>query len=282
MTVIENLKNKGAGYCRNLALKMAKGIYISYIDGDDTIPSNFLMEMVHTIKDRDVAICDIITKLFNNSDVRVSCRFHEQNRIEAIDNSLAGSMCNKLCRKESLMKYPFMEGMINEDICVAIPVVLLSKNVFYTDKTYYNYIQHEKSVQNSKFTEKKLDAFKAVEITLQRLNNFPNIENVQEILVYHQLLSILYYEILNIPDSKERKLYLQLFATKINHYNLKKMPKIWNELNKKNFIFRWYYKRITKMIMKMKINNANFNISLFQLLKKIKKRRKLKITTVKQ
>ena len=53
---VYNQPNSGVSAARNLGLHHAQGEFISFIDGDDIVPSNFLETLLDTIQGTDMAI----------------------------------------------------------------------------------------------------------------------------------------------------------------------------------------------------------------------------------
>ena len=61
------------------------------------------------------------------------------------------------------------EGKVNEDLAVILPIIIKADKVAYNDKTFYNYIQRDNSIQNQSFSLKRFDIFYGVAETLKRL-----------------------------------------------------------------------------------------------------------------
>jgi glycosyltransferase involved in cell wall biosynthesis len=64
---IEFDKNEGAGNARNTGLRHASGNYVSFIDGDDWVDTNYYKTMLTDIKqeDADIAVSGILTEYDN-------------------------------------------------------------------------------------------------------------------------------------------------------------------------------------------------------------------------
>ena len=50
--ILQNKKNSGLSYTRNVGLDKATGDYISFIDSDDYIPENFYEELINSRKEK--------------------------------------------------------------------------------------------------------------------------------------------------------------------------------------------------------------------------------------
>ena len=268
--VIKNEKNSGAGYSRNKALEIATGKYVSFIDSDDYIENNFLEELIKSIKSNDLAVCDIYIRYDNKEmtdNLSIAC-LDESNKLTFINNGLAASPCNKLFKKDILLKYPFPEGIMNEDIAVVLPILINSKKIGYTNKTYYNYVQHKRSVQNSKLSDKRLDIFKSINILKNRveLNN-----EYLDAIIYNQLILFLIYVVPKCENKEMRLEFLKKF------YKLSKEYNVYNNVFYQEFLslqgkkHRIFYSLYIKFFSKNKCGLANLMITLYQCLLKRRK-----------
>jgi len=50
ITYVKNDMNRGPGYCRNVGLQMAKGMYVAFLDCDDYYHEKFLKETVNVLE----------------------------------------------------------------------------------------------------------------------------------------------------------------------------------------------------------------------------------------
>ena len=55
-----NVKSRGAGFARNLGIRMARGKFILVLDGDDFFESDFLLKLYDKAirTNADLVICD--------------------------------------------------------------------------------------------------------------------------------------------------------------------------------------------------------------------------------
>ena len=234
VTALKNEVNSGAGATRNKALTIAKYDYISFIDADDYIEDNFYKEMMGTIKKdkADVVVCDLFVRYEKepHKDIRQIAYNKSDKKLGYVDNGLAASPCNKIIKKDLLLKYPFAEGIMNEDIPTIIAILMKAKKISYNEETYYNYIQHEGSVQNSGLSEKRLNVFKALEVLEERVPNTKATKDYWDAITYNQLAMFFAYVIPKEKDKRNRKYILKEFNKLSKKYKLNKNP-LW-----KNFI----------------------------------------------
>mgnify|MGYP000295399446 FL=1 len=196
--LLQNEKNSGLAYTRNFGVKKATGKYIGFIDSDDYVAPDYYEVLAEKILNdkSDLVVNDIqlVDESGNNiGNVVKSCILDEVSKVSIIDNGLAASACNKLLRKDLLLKYPFLEGKINEDVASIIPIIVHSDKISYTDKAVYNYVQRHNSIQNSKFSEKRFDMFDSIKVCLGRISDDSNYETYRDIILLHQLLEIYIY-----------------------------------------------------------------------------------------
>ena len=204
---IKNEKNSGAGYSRNRALEVATYDYISFIDSDDFVEENFYEEMMGSLKKdkSDVSVCDIFVKYEDepHKNIRqIACNKNDK-KLCFVDNGLAASPCNKIIKKDLLLKYPFAEGIMNEDIPTIIAILIKAKKISYNENTYYNYVQHSGSVQNSKLSDKRLNVFKALDVLEMRIPRNKSNKVYWDAITYNQLCMFLLYV---IPKDRNKKL----------------------------------------------------------------------------
>ena len=290
--LLQNEKNSGLAYTRNFGVKKATGKYIGFIDSDDYVAPDYYEVLAEKILNdkSDLVVNDIqlVDESGNNiGNVVKSCILDEVSKVSIIDNWLAASACNKLLRKDLLLKYPFLEGKINEDVASIIPIIVHSDKISYTDKAVYNYVQRHNSIQNSKFSEKRFDMFDSIKVCLGRISDDSNYETYRDIILLHQLLEIYIYILIEINDEDERYNLISKFIDKLNEFGFK----IWNLKCLKSFIkrhrrkLRPYYYVLIKMLKSgnaRKINavinfKKNFRTNLKKLIGKNKENGKYTI-----
>lgn len=267
VTAIQNSKNSGAAYSRNVALEKAKYDLISFIDSDDYIEENYYELLINTLEKEkaDVVVCDIYVKFedVDGVNTRSQTCLNPKDKYKFIDNGLAASPCNKLFKKEDLLKYPFPEGIMNEDIATVLPILINAKKLSYNSETYYNYIQRKSSVQNSKVSKKRFDLFKSLDILEERIPRNDKNKRYWDAIIYNQIIPFLFYYLTKEKNSKIRKKYLKEYNLLSSKYNIKDNSLLSEFYNRQGIKHRLYYKGLIDFNTKGLYNLTNSLISFY-------------------
>lgn len=187
--ILNTEKKQMAGGARNIGIDNARGKFISFIDNDDWVDTDFLYHMTRALSDEDadIAICGVKREYDN---ARSSCVRYEYNtkniitgkfaisllsRVLDQDISISAIVCNKLFRSEFLKEggYRFFENCYNEDDIFIFTAFLDAKKVSITNETYYHQYQRKNSISRS-FNKKHIDdlffAFKEIKKELSSRN----------------------------------------------------------------------------------------------------------------
>lgn len=139
--------NQGVSAARNLALKHAKGEFVSFLDGDDIIPENYF-DMLVTAQDEsnaDVVCCDVVCV----RDEKETCRFAGENKvynqIQALNLLLSRKIinsgpCAKLFKANIIQDLFFPSLRVYEDILFVRDAFCNASKIAFTNKTEYRYI----------------------------------------------------------------------------------------------------------------------------------------------
>lgn len=269
----ENEKNSGAGFSRNFAVKKAKYDYVSFIDADDYVDDNFYDEMMSKMKKdkADVVACDI-KMIYDDSslDRLYCCCNYVPSKYNLINNGLAASPCNKIFKKEYLIKYPFAEGIMNEDIPCVLSIIANCKKVTYTDKTKYYYVQHSSSVQNSPLSDKKLDIFKAIDLFEERIRGNKEYNDFMEAIIFNQIVCFLLYVPIKEKNVFVRGKFLKKFNKYASKYQIRKNKFYYGLVNSKNLKTRLYYKVTNRLICNGFGYTASFVMCIYDLYRVLK------------
>ncbi len=271
--LFENKTNKGLAYSRNLGMKKATGEYLGFIDSDDYIAPDYYENLMASLinKKADLAICDMKLIYETKKEEIVKACNNPDNKLDFVNNGLAASACNKLFKKELIKKYYFEEGKINEDLAVVIPAIISATKIAYVENVFYNYIQREKSIQNSTFSDKRFEIFDGVKTTLSRIPQDEYYAKYKDAIIYNQLIVLFIYKIIKIEDFWLRKKYIKKFVTLSKDYAILSNNYLKDFLAHQAKKYQIFYKCIFKLSFTHFYLLANLMVSFSRIVKRIGK-----------
>ncbi|UYO45317.1 glycosyltransferase [Rhodopseudomonas palustris] len=170
--IIESPRKGMAGGARNLGIDRAKGRYISFIDSDDWIDTDFFHSMSSAL-DRSgaqIAVSGVKREYDSARSSAVRYKYCANNVIDgrfAIsllsrtldqDISISSIVCNKLFQASFIKKNAvrFIEGRHNEDDIFTFIAFSLAPHVNLVPEIYYHLFQRRNSSSRS-FSKKHID-----------------------------------------------------------------------------------------------------------------------------
>ena len=160
--------NQGVSAARNAGLEVAQGKYVSFVDGDDTIDKDFLLNLYNTIEIHGVDV--VFSKLFEkenfNQFLNILGREEIRNTLLRffIKDAQFYSVCNKLFSNSIIqrngLRFPY--GVkLGEDGHFNIQFLICSEKVFFFDYCGYHYREVDESATRNIFKHNYIQ--KAVE-----------------------------------------------------------------------------------------------------------------------
>ena len=160
--VIEQ-ENSGVSKARNNALEIMKGEYVTFVDGDDYLSTDFIEVLYNAISSTgaDISTCGHYRVNFNGELSRIYNLSDNPEDIilmdgkESLKNMFYGKICSassgsKLYHKKFFRHLRFPDYVMGEDTFVVYHAFRNASSIAHTNKAMYYYVQHEMSVTNNK------------------------------------------------------------------------------------------------------------------------------------
>lgn len=259
--------NGGQGSARNMALDIAKGQYIGFVDSDDWLEPDMYEYLYHAIKDNfaDISVCG--TYRTKNSMVipsYTSKTIQVMDTLETLKSFYDGKLFqvavwDKLYQRELWDEIRF-PNIFREDIFVTFKVLAKSKKTVHIGAAKYNYFIRNNSSEHQNYSDKFYNSVKAIDIQYEELKDlFPELK--ETIIDYGIKERIL--EIRQIILSGKSKQYKHLTQEMVSFLEKNKdgrpdVDKFVDEIknHRQRFCFKTYfdyyfvrnYKRILRVV----------------------------------
>ena len=239
-----HIENGGLSNARNTGVKESSTDWIVFIDSDDYYDHRaieYLVELRDKYRVDLVATPVIEVRDYENSDFLGDFREKYSGKLDrrtALEQMFYGNYVGthsggKLYKKEILLRFPYPNGMLYEDLALAYEHIASCENIAVSDLTLYKYYRRPGSIVNSKYSDRLLDFYKAMEWNrsyierdysgdrdMRRALNVRYVFNGLHI-VHAMLSSDMYAEV-----NKIRKEYIQYFKDVVPNSNVTRKNKM--------------------------------------------------------
>ena len=165
-------KNRGLSGARNVAIDIAKGEYITFIDSDDYIELD-MIEMLYKqicLHHAEMAVCGF-ESFFEDGTKKMSSfsdKVYVYTREQAFDcflfnGYLTPCICGKLYCINLWKNIRCPEGKLFEDQFTMYKLIDICNKIVYVSKPKYNYRKRKGSIGHSMFSEKTYDLYTAIQ-----------------------------------------------------------------------------------------------------------------------
>ena len=258
---IFNKENGGLASARNFGIKKAKGEYLFFVDSDDFVDENCLLDMYKKAEKTKVGmvICDYYKYFEDGYKKHIPIiPFFEKDNKKCSITSMPGAVC-KLIKREVFIdnEIEFLENHYFEDNAIMPYVCALCNDFIYIKKPYYYYLQRDGSILNQqKYNQKWEDIFASLDNLYSKFKDDNVIEKYKDELEYIYIEYLLHAANLKFIDFEEGLLNIK----KVSSVMRQKFPH-W----RKN-----YYYRKESIKYKIMVNLFYYNqIKLIKLIRSI-------------
>lgn len=180
-------KNGGLSEARNAGISIATGDYLTFIDSDDFIDSNYLKNFMDILSqnDSDLIITGIVDFYENDTNIEpnISEEFEVLSREQVfkkmlLQDDIDVNATAKLYKKAIFENIKYPVGELYEDIKIIYDIVESADTIIFSKYKGYFYLQRIDSIMYSNMSSKKLMLLDTVE-RLKTLicEKYPNIKN---------------------------------------------------------------------------------------------------------
>lgn len=162
--VVLHKENGGLSDARNAALDIAKGEYITLVDSDDSVTTDYV-EYMHRLliqNEADISACEL-KKVYADTDELDVCqeKVEQFSGVDALEHLLyqrkvAPCAVCKLYKREVFDGIRYPKGMHYEDLATIYKVLHKCDKIVLGKEQKYYYYQRTNSIMNDTFNPKKM------------------------------------------------------------------------------------------------------------------------------
>lgn len=179
-------ENGGISSARNVAIDIAEGKYITFVDSDDDVEPDYIAYLYNILKVFNCKMSVCSHNIIKNEKTKKSFNLKKDYKIssqecikrllynEGIDTSAWAKLYDKTLFDN--IRYPV--GKLFEDIAITYKLFIKSGEIACGHLAKYNYKVRENSIVTSKFNKSKLDLLENTDnMANDIVKHFPGLQN---------------------------------------------------------------------------------------------------------
>ena len=208
-------KNSGPAGARNLLIDNARGSYLLFVDSDDIIDRDYVLDFVNSINKGSMPICGMSVDYINDGH-SVKTNFNDEilktlsQKIFYLDKlGLLYSPCNKLYDKKIINGFGlrFNENFKNcEDLRFNVDYLKHINDIFIIPKSNYHYRKFDVTSDVNSYRENIIDvALNGIKLKNDLYNYFNLYDDNQQLFLTRTNIDVLNYCIINTISYKKNR-----------------------------------------------------------------------------
>lgn len=203
-------ENGGLSDARNAAIDVCTGEYLTFIDSDDYVASDYVEVLYNLVEKYNCKLSIAIWQTFYETDapVVIKNRYYEAcwKPGEAVSymfyqEKFDNAACVKLYHRSLFDAIRFPKGMLFEDLYITYRLLFNSDMVAYCNKKIYYYLLRRDSIEGSAFSSLKVDSAMQIFKTMEE-ENYDLIKLVEKAYKC-RVISFSFHLLLKAPDDYE-------------------------------------------------------------------------------